>query len=153
MSNSDKEIKQVISEAVNRLNESRKSQIKEMLNEVEFKIDLLDHNLGYYKKFERALKKVKSYLKKAGIDYTRGMGYSVSTNTTSSHRDGESKQRTKTTARLKLDKFEEKVKAADCTITKCKKEISDIITGYGLEIVDIKNRENKPEEIIFTIKL
>ena len=150
---SDKEIKQIISEAVNRLNEDRKVQVKQMLNEVEFKIDLLDHDLGYYKKFEKALKKIKTYFRKSGIDYNRGMGYSVSTNTTSSHRDGESKQRTKTTARIKLDKFEEKIKNAGCTVKKCKEEISDIINSYGLEILDIKYRENKPEEIIFTIKL
>lgn len=151
--NSDKEIKQIISEAVNRLNENREVQVKEMLNEVEFKIDLLDHDLGYYKKFEKVLKKIKTHFRKSGIDYKRGMGYSVSTNTTSSHRDGESKQRTKTTARIKLDKFEEKVKAAGCTTKTCKEAITDIINSHGLELIDVKYRENKPEEIIFTIKL
>lgn len=149
----DNKVNKIISEAVTRLNESRKTHIKEMLQEVEFKIDLLDHDLGYYKKFEKALKKIKTYLRKAGIDYTKGMGYSVSTNTTSSHRDGESKQKTKSTARIKLDKFEEKVKAADCTTKKCEEEICNIIKDYGLELMDVKYRENKPEEIIFTIKL
>jgi len=148
-----KEIKKIIIEAVKRYNFEDKKLIEGKLNEVKFKIDLLDHDMSYYKKIERAIKKIKTYLKKSGLDYNKGMGYSVSSTNTSSSRDGESKQRTRVTARVKLDKFEEKVKASEFTSKQIKDGVSEIISSYDLNLIDIKNRENKPEEIIFTIKL
>jgi len=150
---SDKELKQVISEQVQRLNEDRKVILEQQLNEVKFKIDLLDHGSGQYKKFEKALKKLKTYFRKNKIDYSRGFGYSVSSTQTSSYRDGEGKQRMKNVARLKLDKFEDKISKCDLSVNQVKKDIEQILEDYKLEIIDTKYRENKPEEIIFTINL
>ena len=106
---SDKDLNKVISEQVQRFNENSKVLLEQQLNEVKFKLDLLDNGTAKYKRFERALKKLKTYFKRNGIDYSRGFGYSVSSTQTSSYRDGEGKQRTKDVARLKLDKFEDKV--------------------------------------------
>ena len=149
----EKEIKKIISEQVDRYNRERKIILEQRLNEVEFKLDLLDHDLGYYKKFEKAIKKIKIFLKKKGFDYTKGFGYHIASTKTSSYYDGEGKQKAKTIARLKLDKFDEKNKKANCSTKKTKKDIITIFDEYGLEVVDLKYKENKPEEIIFTIKL
>ena len=55
--------------------------------------------------------------------------------------------------RLKLDEFDSKVKEADKSIKSVKDEISNIFNINGLEVFDVKYRENKPEELVITIKI
>lgn len=135
------------------MSSEKKVLIEGLLKEVKFKIDLLDHDLKSYKKFEKSLRKIKSYFKECGVDYIKDMAYSVSSTKTSSYRDGEMKKKSKDVARLKLDKFNTKVKECNSTESKVKKDILSIIEECGLDVISVKFRENKPEELIITIKL
>jgi Mn-containing catalase len=133
--------------------ENKRVLLEGLLEEVKFKIDLLDYDYSYFKKFEKALKSIKKYFKENELDFEKSFGYSISSTKTSSFSNGESKQRQSVVARLKLDNFDERVKKAEKSIKDTKKDIQAIFEENGLEIFDLKYRENKPEELIFTIKL
>lgn len=134
-------------------NRDKKIMLEGMLEEVKFKIDLIDYDYPYFKRFERVLRLIKAFFKEEGIDFDKGFGYSMSSTKTSSFMDGESKQKQNVVARLKLDSFDERVKRADKEVRETKKAIQKIFEDNGLEVFNLKYRENRPEELIFTIKL
>ncbi len=129
-----------------------KDELKQQLNEIKFKIDVLNHDYSFFKKFERSINLVKRYFKDNEISFDRGISFSVSSNQTSSFRDGESKKKSALNARFKLDQFDQKVKDANKSIRDVKKDIENIFADNGLEVIDVKYRENNPEELIYTIK-
>lgn len=129
-----------------------KEQLQQLLKEVKFKIDVLNHDYSFFKKFEKSINLIKRYFKDNEINFERGISFSVSSNQTSSFRDGESKKKSALNARFKLDQFDQKIKEANKSIRDVKKEIENIFTNNNLEVIDIKYRENNPEELIYTIK-
>jgi len=131
----------------------KKLILEGMLKEVKFKLNLLDYDYSCFKRFEKSINLIKKYFKENEIDFDRGFGYSISSTQTSSFIDGESKQKQNVVARLKLDKFDEKIKKADKSIRDVKKDIQTIFEENKLEVFGVKYRENNQEELIFTIKL
>jgi len=133
-------------------NSESKENLKTLLNEVKFKIDVLNHDYTFFKKFEKGINTIKKYFKDNGINFERGIGFSISSSQTSSFSDGESKKKVSLGARLKLDQFDQKVKDANKSIKDVKKYIEDIFIENGLEVIEIKYKESNPEELVYTIK-